>query len=164
MRNATAAADTIRLGDKGDGTPASHAEAKQRHAHINNGHIPDMYRLGSPHDVYEFKCYTPFRGTRGAVAPSAMASSDVAEPHRPRMAPPSPSVTLRRRYVPAYTASPHEAPRMIPPLTDARAWGMSQNDAAPTRRFGEEVQRPLAEHREHGRPRVRPDYHAACPC
>ena len=36
-------------------------------AHINNGHIPDMYRLGSPHDVYEFKCYTPFRGTRCAL-------------------------------------------------------------------------------------------------
>ena len=65
MRSATAAADTIGLGDKGDGTPASHTEAKQRHAHINNGHIPDMYRLGSLHDVYEFKCYTPFRGTRG---------------------------------------------------------------------------------------------------
>ena len=66
-RKATAAADTIRLGDKGNGTPASHAEAKQCHAHINNSHIPDMYRLGSPHDVYEFKCYTPFRGTRGAL-------------------------------------------------------------------------------------------------
>jgi hypothetical protein len=37
------------------------------HTHINNGHIPDMYRLGSPHDVYEFKGYTPFRGTPGAL-------------------------------------------------------------------------------------------------
>ena len=60
--------------------------------------------------------------------------------------------TEETRYVPAYTASPHErrgAPRMIPPLTDARAWGMLQNDAARRLRrcFGEEVQRPLAEPR-----------------
>ena len=87
MRNATAAADTIRLGDKGDGTPASHAEAKQCHAHINNSHIPDMYRLGSPHDVYEFKCYTPFRGTRGALLGNGSqrcggaASTDLGWPH-----------------------------------------------------------------------------------
>ena len=55
----------MRLGDKGDGTPSSKAEAGRRHAHLNDGHIPDMYRLGPPHILYEWKCYTPFR-TKGA--------------------------------------------------------------------------------------------------
>ena len=64
----------------------------------------------------------------------AMAPSDVAGPHRPRMATtPSPSVTPRRCYVPVYTDGlTARGARMIPPLTDAQARGMSQNDAAPT--------------------------------
>ena len=55
-----------RYTDKGDGTPSSKAEASRRHAHLNDGHIPDMYRLGPPHVLYEWKCYTPFR-SKGAL-------------------------------------------------------------------------------------------------
>ena len=54
--------------------PPKQKRSKTTHApHINNGHIPDMYRLGSPHkfNVYKFKCYTPFRGTRGALGNSS---------------------------------------------------------------------------------------------
>ena len=49
------------MGDKGDGTPCGKAEAGRRHAHLNDGHIPDMYRVGPPHILYEWKCYTPFK-------------------------------------------------------------------------------------------------------
>jgi len=49
-----------RLGDRGDGTPTSKAEAKQRHAYLNAGHIPDIYRVGRPNVLWEFKCPTPF--------------------------------------------------------------------------------------------------------
>ena len=63
LRCASAAAHTIRLGDKGDGTPSSKAESKRRHAWLNDGHIPDIYRVGPPHAIWEFKCYTPFHIT-----------------------------------------------------------------------------------------------------
>jgi hypothetical protein len=53
----------LRLGDKGDGTPASKLEAKQRTAHLNDGHIPDIIQLTSPPTLYEFKCFTPFLST-----------------------------------------------------------------------------------------------------
>ena len=43
MRCASTATNPVRLGDKGDGTPGTKAEAKQRHAHLNEGHIPDIY-------------------------------------------------------------------------------------------------------------------------
>ena len=66
MRCASTATNPVRLGDKGDGTPGTKAEAKQRHAHLNDGHIPDIYRLGPPHVLYEWKCFTPFR-SRGAL-------------------------------------------------------------------------------------------------
>jgi hypothetical protein len=66
IRSASSTADAVRLGDKGDGTPSSKAEASRRHAHLNDGHIPDMYRLGPPHVLYEWKCYTPFR-SKGAL-------------------------------------------------------------------------------------------------
>ena len=36
---------TILQGDKGDGTTASRAEAAQRYKFLNDGHIPDLYRL-----------------------------------------------------------------------------------------------------------------------
>ena len=124
MRSATAAADTIGLGDKGDGTPASHTEAKQRHAHINNGHIPDMYRLGSPHDVYEFKCYlypVPRHARHPWQSLPAMWRSRIGLGYDHSFAFGNTEETLRAS---VYGLTAHEAPRMISPLTDVRAWGM----------------------------------------
>ena len=43
-------------------SPESKTEAKRRHTHLNDGHIPDIYRTGPPHILYEWKCYTPFKG------------------------------------------------------------------------------------------------------
>ena len=57
---ATTPAGTILQGDKGDGTTASRAEAAQRYKFLNDGHIPDLYRLGPPHTIWELKCLTPF--------------------------------------------------------------------------------------------------------
>ena len=65
IRCASTTANAVRMGDKGDGTPSGKAEAGRRHAHLNDGHIPDMYRVGPPHILYEWKCYTPFK-TSGA--------------------------------------------------------------------------------------------------
>ena len=62
LKNASAATSPVRLGDKGNGTSESKTEAKRRHAHLNDGHIPDIYRTGPPHILYEWKCYTPFKG------------------------------------------------------------------------------------------------------
>ena len=47
--------------------PASKAEARRRYAYLNAGHVPDAFKLGDPHTLYEFKCYTPFHlnGTIG---------------------------------------------------------------------------------------------------
>jgi hypothetical protein len=50
----------LRLGDRGDGTPAGTADARQRYAHVNAGHVPDFIRFGIHHHCYEYKCYTPF--------------------------------------------------------------------------------------------------------
>mmetsp|Transcript_30806 Transcript_30806/g.98551 ORF Transcript_30806/g.98551 Transcript_30806/m.98551 type:complete len:272 (-) Transcript_30806:171-986(-) len=36
------------------------ADAKRRYAHINDGHVPDIIRYGTPPSCMEFKCYTPF--------------------------------------------------------------------------------------------------------
>ena len=55
------ATGAVRQGDKGDGTPAAKAEAKQRYAWLNNGHIPDLYRVGPPHTLWEIKCWTPYK-------------------------------------------------------------------------------------------------------
>ena len=43
----------------GDGSRASKAEAKQRHAWLNDGHIPDIYHLSPIPSLIEFKCWTP---------------------------------------------------------------------------------------------------------
>jgi hypothetical protein len=48
------------LGDKRDGTTASQAEPAQRYKFLNDGHIPDLYRLGPPHTIWELNCLTPF--------------------------------------------------------------------------------------------------------
>ena len=45
---ATLPASHLALGDRGDGTPASKEEAKRRHADLNEGHVPDLYRRGVP--------------------------------------------------------------------------------------------------------------------
>lgn len=45
---------------KGDGTPASKADAQQRHAHLNSTHIPDLIRYGARIDLYEWKCWSTF--------------------------------------------------------------------------------------------------------
>ena len=52
---------SIRLGDQGGGTAAGKARATAEHAHLNAGYIPDMYRVGSPHELWEFKCYSPYK-------------------------------------------------------------------------------------------------------
>ena len=36
----------LRLGDRGDGTAAGKETARQRYAHINAGHVPDIIRFG----------------------------------------------------------------------------------------------------------------------
>ena len=51
---------TLKLGDRGDGTRVSKEEARRRYAHINDGHVPDIVRHGTPPSCYEYKCYTPF--------------------------------------------------------------------------------------------------------
>ena len=48
----------LQLGDRGDGTATGKAEARQRFAHLNAGHVPDMIRHGTPAWLYEFKCFT----------------------------------------------------------------------------------------------------------
>ena len=63
LRCSTAAQSAVKLGDKGDGSPASKAESARRHAWLNDGHIPDIYEIGPPHTIWEFKCYTPFHLT-----------------------------------------------------------------------------------------------------
>ena len=50
----------LRLGDRGDGTAAGAADARQRYAHVNATHVPDFIRFGVHPHCYEFKCYTPF--------------------------------------------------------------------------------------------------------
>lgn len=60
LSSATAAGVSIRLGDKGDGTPASKADALQRHAHLNSTHVPDIIRYGARIDLYEWKCWSIF--------------------------------------------------------------------------------------------------------
>ena len=64
LRCAAPINNPVRLGDKGDGTPSSKEEARRRQAHLNDGHIPDIYRPGPPHVLYEWKCYSPFKVTR----------------------------------------------------------------------------------------------------
>ena len=54
------AAGRIVLGDRGDGSAASKDEARRLHAHINEGHVPDLIRHDSPPSMMEFKCYSPF--------------------------------------------------------------------------------------------------------
>ena len=80
---ASAGAAPVCLGDKGDGTPAARAEAKRRYAYLNDGHIPDLYRLGEPHALWEIKCCTPFLCTaalgRGSAKNGGTASQ--AEGH-----------------------------------------------------------------------------------
>ena len=60
----TSGLGTIKLGDKGDGSEASKAATRERHTYLNDGHIPDLYRLGHPHCLWELKCYSPFASTR----------------------------------------------------------------------------------------------------
>ena len=54
------ASPSYKLGDKGDGTPASKADALQRHAHLNSTHVPDVIRSGARIDPYEWKCWSIF--------------------------------------------------------------------------------------------------------
>ena len=60
MKCVSSAGDALRLGDRGDGSPAGKAEAKQRHNYLNADHIPDIYKLDSPNILWELKCYSPF--------------------------------------------------------------------------------------------------------
>ena len=57
----------FKLGDRGDGTAAGKLTARQRYAHINDGHVPDfIHFLARPH-CYEFKCYSPFPARTSAA-------------------------------------------------------------------------------------------------
>ena len=58
---AAATAGSVQLGDKGDGTAASKSEARQRYAHINAGHVPDIIHART---LYEIKVFTPFTVTQ----------------------------------------------------------------------------------------------------
>jgi hypothetical protein len=61
VRAVTSAASplgSLRLGDKGDGTPEGAEDARERTKHINAGTVPDMYRDGHPYFCYEYKCYS----------------------------------------------------------------------------------------------------------
>ena len=60
---ATADGVTVALGDKGDGTPAGKADARQRHAHLNADHIPDIIRYGASIDLHEVKCCSTYLST-----------------------------------------------------------------------------------------------------
>ena len=60
LSTATQPPGTLRLGDRGDGTRASQAEARRRYAHINSGHVPDIVRHATPPSCFEFKCYSPY--------------------------------------------------------------------------------------------------------
>ena len=51
------------LCDRGVGSPASKETARQRWAHVNAGHVPDIARLSSPPHAYELKVYTPYNQT-----------------------------------------------------------------------------------------------------
>jgi len=53
----------LRLGDRGDGTPAGALAARRRYAHINAGHVPDIIRHGAYPHCYEWKCYSPYHTT-----------------------------------------------------------------------------------------------------
>ena len=67
IRCASPPGKTVSYGDKGDGTPASIEEAKRRYAHLNEGHVPDAFRVSDPTELWEIKCITPFHtgGTQG---------------------------------------------------------------------------------------------------
>jgi len=52
---------SIRLGDQGGSTPEGKKTAMAAHAHINKDYIPDIYRVGSPHEIWEFKCYSCYK-------------------------------------------------------------------------------------------------------
>ena len=60
LHNRWAPAAAPSLADRGDGSQASREDAKRRYAHINDGHVPDIVRHGTPPSCLEFKCYTPF--------------------------------------------------------------------------------------------------------
>ena len=60
IRHATPARNAVRLGDRGDGSASSRAEARARQSYLNAGHIPDLYILGPPHTLFEWKSYSPF--------------------------------------------------------------------------------------------------------
>ena len=67
LKAGTPAGNTIRLGDKGDGSAASREEARQRQKYLNANHVPDIIRFGGRVDLFEVKCYTPFRTSRQSL-------------------------------------------------------------------------------------------------
>ena len=77
LSTASQAPDSLKLGDRGDGTPAGKEEARQRYAHINDGHVPDIVRHSSPPHCYEFKCFTPFV-VNGAIGLGSRARGGAA--------------------------------------------------------------------------------------
>ena len=87
-------------GDKGDGTPAGVAEARQRWAWANDGHIPDIVRCSAVPYIYEVKCFSPF--TAGGLAGARNAAGGgVPSERQGRTA--SSSAAPRRRHVAAST-------------------------------------------------------------
>ena len=47
------------------------AATRERHAYLNAGYVPDIYRLGQPHNLWELKCYSPFATNRALGLGSA---------------------------------------------------------------------------------------------
>ena len=83
LRAANGSSGAICLGDKGDGSESSKAEMLDRHAYLNTGHIPDIYHLGSPHTIWEYKCVTPYLPTPalGLGSPRCGGAASTADGH-----------------------------------------------------------------------------------
>ena len=100
LSTATQPPGALKLGDRGDGTRVSKEEARRRYAHINNGHVPDIVRHGTPPSCYEYKGWTPFlpNGALGLGSTScggAASKKDAPAPcFRQTPSPPHPKLTL----------------------------------------------------------------------
>ena len=77
LSTATQPPGALKLGDKGDGSPATLAQRKAQYAHINAGHIPDIIRFCSPPTCFELKCFTPFH-IGGALGHGSQAGGGAA--------------------------------------------------------------------------------------
>ena len=56
----------------------SKAEQKRLHSHLNADHIPDVIRYGDRVDLYEVKCYSPYKKGGGALGLGSSALGGAA--------------------------------------------------------------------------------------